>query len=76
MNAPTIIYLSILALIWVLFGFFVYQRKRINAVFDIRTKWIFTRQFSRLGKYSWHYMYEANKHNWYGLKYPREKYYP
>ena len=50
-----------------------YQFARNNKVFEIRLKWIDTRQSNRLKRWSYDYIYKPKKSNWYGLKYPNEK---
>ena len=69
--------MTILITIWIIlfiaFIYVVYQIKRNEAVFKIRMKWINTYQFNRHDRWSYEYMVDPNKSNWYGLKYPKEK---
>jgi hypothetical protein len=51
-----------------------YQLKRNNAVYSIRIKWIDTDDKRRY-MYSYDYMLNPAKHNWYGLRYPRDKHF-
>lgn len=46
-----------------------YQLIRNEMVCKIRVKWIYSND-KRYYKYSYDYMFEPHKHNWYGLKLP------
>ena len=59
----------------VVFIYGVYQLIRNSKVYKIRQKWIETDD-NRLHKYSYDYMFDPSKHNWFGLKFPTEKAFP
>jgi len=52
----------------------IYQLIRNNKVYDIRKKWIDAYD-DRHDKYSYKYMMDANRHNWFGLRFPRDRHY-
>ena len=63
----TIIFaIAVLALIYCLI-----QLTRNSMIYIIRMRWI-EEGDSRLSKYTYDYMFKANKHNWYGLRLPKE----
>lgn len=51
-----------------------YQSARNNEVFKIRHVWINTGD-ERRDRYSYHFMVNPNKHNWYGLRFPKDNHY-
>lgn len=55
-------------------GYFSYQLKRNDAVYKIRKNWIETRD-PRHELYSYSYMFDPNKINLFGLKYPRDNHF-
>ena len=52
-----------------------YQFIRNQKVFEIRARWIDDKD-DRWFKYSYDFMYNPKGHNWYGLRYPKDKHYP
>ena len=54
--------------------YIIYQLFRISTVYKIRTNWIYTND-KRYNKYSCKFMYDLNKNNWFGLRYPKDKHY-
>lgn len=54
--------------------YIVYQMVRNEVIFKIRMNWTDTRD-KRWYKYSYGYMLDPRKHNWYGLKYPRDNHF-
>lgn len=72
MNILTIILvgLSFICILGMLYN--IRQFPRIDAVYDIRVKWIHIND-DRYYKYTFDEMLEANKQNWYGLKIPKEE---
>ena len=75
--APRIILRIILIVVFLIVAAIsIYQTKRSDKVFDIRLNWIGNGEWDKLRKYTWKYMYKPNKHNWYGIKYPKETDYP
>lgn len=52
-----------------------YQLVRNHAVYRIRKKWILSDD-ERWYKYSYEFMFDRSKHNWHGIKFPRESDYP
>ncbi len=62
--------ICILALIYC-----VYQLIRNHAVYRIRHRWIMTDD-ERWNLYSYNFMFDPSKHNWHGIKYPRESQFP
>lgn len=75
MNILTIIlvglsFICILGMLYMLYN--IRQFPRIDAVYDIRVKWIHIND-DRYYKYTFDEMLEANKQNWYGLKIPKEE---
>ena len=68
-------------LIYIVFGIlcfvFVYgvlQLVRNQVVYNIRHKWIYNSD-ERWHIYSYDYMFNPKKHNWFGLRWPKEKHY-
>jgi hypothetical protein len=57
----------IIAMIYV-----VYQLLRNKEVFLIRINWV-NLDDNRESQYTYEYMFYPAKHNWYGLKWPKEK---
>lgn len=57
------------------FIYFLYQLFRNDKVFEIKIKWIDEKKWDLYYKYSYEFMFNANKHNLYGLKWPSEKNY-
>ena len=51
--------------------YFIYQLKRNDAVFEIRSNWL-ARNDKRHGQYTYDEMFDPSKCNLYGLKYPRD----
>ena len=51
------------------FLYLIYQLIREEMVFQIRVKWIESKD-KRYYKYSFDYMFKPHKRNWYGLKLP------
>lgn len=68
-----IVVLIIWAIAMLLWLFITYQEHRLNAILSIRVEWIINKQFDLLDKYAFKYMFEPNKHNWYMLKFSKEK---
>lgn len=54
--------------------FLKFQMKRNDKVGDIRLYWIDSKD-DRLNKYTYDFMFESSKHNWYGFRFPNEKHY-
>ena len=54
--------------------YIIYQLFRNSAVYKIRTNWINTND-KRYNKYSYKFMNNPNKNNWFGLRYPKDKHY-
>jgi len=50
----------------------VYQLIHNSAVYKIRIKWINENRWSIYYKYTYDEMFDPNKSNWYGLKFPKE----
>lgn len=68
-----IFFIAIGILLLALF-YVIYQLIRNNAVFKIRRKWR-DRGDCRWYKYSYEDMYDPKKENYFGLQYPKEKYF-
>ena len=68
--------INIILLITFLFVFIyiMYQLYRNHKVYKIRIKWIEEHNLKRF-KYSYDFMFDPSKHNWFGFKWPREKNY-
>lgn len=64
------LFLSVLAFIY---G--VYQLIRNEFVYRIRIKWI-EEDDIRWHNYSYDFMFNPSKHNWFGLKFPTDKAFP
>ena len=62
-----VLLICILALIY-----YSYQLKRNDEVYNIQVHWINTYDKRHI-QYDYDYMFEPNKSNWYGLKWPRDK---
>lgn len=61
----------VLGLLWL---FYIYQNKRLYKIFEIRDKW----RKENDNRFSFHrseYMFFPNINNWFGLRWPNEKYY-
>ena len=52
----------------------IYQLKRNDAVYKIRNNWIKTRD-PRHGTYSYDCMFDPNRINWFGLKFPKDEHF-
>lgn len=50
----------------------LYQLIRNRVIFDIHSRWIKSGD-PKWYKYDYNFMLDSNKHNWWGLKFPREK---
>ena len=70
METISIVFTTIIALATL---YIAYQFSRNEKVFEIRLKWIMTDQYDRLDRWSYDYIYDAKKNNWYGFKYPNEE---
>jgi len=66
----TVIYL-ILTIILFIAVYLIYQLIRNEIVYKIRMKWIKTED-NRYSLYSYDFMQDPNKHNYFGLKFPKE----
>lgn len=55
-------------------GYLTYQLRRNDAVYKIRKNWIKTDD-SRLVTYSYDYMFDPNRDNWFGLKFPKDNHF-
>lgn len=51
-----------------------YQLKRNDAVYKIRKNWI-KRKDPRHDTYSYDYMFDPNRINWFGLKFPKDEHF-
>jgi len=67
----TIIAISILALFAL---YCVYQIVRDEAVYNIRHNWIYSED-KRWYKYTYNYMHDPSKHNWFGLRFPKDSHF-
>lgn len=65
---------TILIVIFFLMLYLIYQLARNNKVYLIRHDWISSND-RRYIDYTYNYMFDADKHNWYGLKYPKESHF-
>ena len=54
--------------------YWVYQYIRSKATLNLILKWIGNGD-KRYEKYSFNDILSPNKHNWFGLRYPKDKYY-
>lgn len=54
--------------------YYIYQMLRSEAVFLIRSRWIESNN-DNWDKYTYQYMLDPKRHNWYGLKFPKEKHF-
>ncbi len=54
--------------------YFTYQMIRLDSVYKIRDEWV-EKKDKRKYKYSFEYMIDPNLHNWFGLRYPKDKHY-
>ena len=70
-----VFFVILIAVMFLFLLYSLYQLERNNEVFKIRKNWIYTDD-DRWDKYSYDYMVEPNKHNWYGLRYPKDNHYP
>lgn len=52
--------------------YYVYQSIRNDKIYKIRRNWTETDDH-RWYTYPYDYMLNPNKHNWFGLRYPRDK---
>lgn len=68
------LFIIIQALLLLALIYSVYQTYRNYAVYNIIIKWI-NDSDNRYHLYTYEYMMEANKHNWYGLTFPKESQY-
>lgn len=68
-----IIFISLAVVSCILLLYSLYQLCRNEKVYQIQMKWLDNDEFDRLNKHSYDYMMDANKKNWFGLKYPNEK---
>jgi len=64
----------IIFIISLIFIYLFYQFARNEAVFKIRLKWI-NEDDKRWETWSYDQMYAPSRHNWYGIKYPKEFHY-
>lgn len=55
-------------------GYLTYQLRRNDAVYKIRVNWINTDD-NRYQKYSYDYMFDPNRINWFGLKFPKDEHF-
>lgn len=53
--------------------YLIYQHIRIVKSIEIRKRWALLRNEKKRDKYHIEYMVYPKKHNWYGLRWPREK---
>ena len=67
-----LVILIIICIIGVLYC--LYQLERNRQIYKIVTKWV-NQDDERYYNYSYNYMADPSKHNWYGLKYPKDKHY-
>ena len=76
-NALSVVAIILIITLFILLLFIIYlayQIKRNDAIYNIRIKWIYTKD-KRYSKYSYDYMFEPNYHNLFGLIYPKDEYY-
>lgn len=64
-----LIYILILIAIY-----YIYQMLRNKIIFLIRKRWIENND-DNWHKLTYQYMLDPKRHNWYGLKFPKEKHY-
>lgn len=71
METLTIVILILIAILLIGLGYLFYQHRRNHEIYAIRIKWIDTVD-ARYHRYSYDYMFEPSKANWFGLKYPKD----
>lgn len=69
-----IILTTLIVICFIILLYLLYQLFRNNKVYSIRYDWINSNDRRRY-YYTYNYMFDAAKHNWYGLKYPKDSHF-
>jgi len=74
MDLTDVVFIIVFCILCSVLVYAFLQLVRNQIVFNIRHKWI-ENSDKRWHVYSYDYMFNPKKHNWFGLRWPKEKHY-